>query len=410
VNGETIKVDDQIEMGEEVIERRGAQVGEAFKDNSLSAWNPRVVREDWNRMMERLESGESDGVWVYDVSRFTRKPIEGERLIQAALDGKRVWSWAGEYDLTTADGRMAFRDATNKAAGESDKTSERVQIGKKRRARKGRYHGSPRAYGLPGWEPKPPGWEEGDPLERVPADRVEAERKIIRYCYDELFAGRSIGELTRELNERGQAGERAALPVSGKLWSRQVLPVMLTRPALAGLLFHKGEEYGAIKGIEPIVSREEWERMKALVADPDLAFERRGEGHIGVVADPRRDRRHRTAVLVPAGRVDGLRARLLAGSGPQGPEDAADSEDSPGSEGTVGFEVDLTAPVVVLPVAAAKGLEFDAVVVVEPAELLAESPRGLNDLYVALTRATQRLAVVHAAPLPAMLRKLQSGG
>jgi hypothetical protein len=57
-----------------VIERRGARVGESFKDNSLSAWNPRVVREDWNRMMARLESGESDGVWVYDVSRFTRKP------------------------------------------------------------------------------------------------------------------------------------------------------------------------------------------------------------------------------------------------------------------------------------------------------------------------------------------------
>jgi DNA helicase IV len=100
----------------------------------------------------------------------------------------------------------------------------------------------------------------------------------------------------------------------------------------------------------------------------------------------------RTAVLVPVGRLDALRARLLGTGGPEEPEGAA---------------VDLTAPVVVLPVSAAKGLEFDAVVVVEPAELLAESPRGRNDLYVALTRATQRLAVVHAAPLPPMLHKLQ---
>ena len=69
-------------------------------------------------------------------------------------------------------------------------------------------------------------------------------------------------------------------------------------------------------------------------------------------------------------------------------------------------EPDLDAPVVVLPVSAAKGLEFDAVVLVEPAELLAESPRGRNDLYVALTRATQRLTVVHAAPLPPELRRL----
>jgi superfamily I DNA/RNA helicase len=42
----------------------------------------------------------------------------------------------------------------------------------------------------------------------------------------------------------------------------------------------------------------------------------------------------------------------------------------------------------------AKGLEFDAVVLVAPDEIVAESSRGLNDLYVALTRATQRLGVV----------------
>ena len=45
-------------------------------------------------------------------------------------------------------------------------------------------------------------------------------------------------------------------------------------------------------------------------------------------------------------------------------------------------------------------------VVVEPAEILAESPRGANDLYVALTRATRRLAVVHAEPLPSVLHRL----
>jgi DNA helicase IV len=60
----------------------------------------------------------------------------------------------------------------------------------------------------------------------------------------------------------------------------------------------------------------------------------------------------------------------------------------------------------VLTVHDAKGLEFDAVVLVEPREVLAESPRGLNDLYVALTRATQRLTVVHTGELPEVLRRL----
>ncbi|MFI5608064.1 HelD family protein [Amycolatopsis sp. NPDC051903] len=56
--------------------------------------------------------------------------------------------------------------------------------------------------------------------------------------------------------------------------------------------------------------------------------------------------------------------------------------------------VDLGDRVSVLTVERAKGLEFDSVVLVAPDEIVAASPRGLNDLYVALTRATQRLGVV----------------
>ncbi|MGW5075137.1 HelD family protein [Rhodococcus sp. NPDC004095] len=60
----------------------------------------------------------------------------------------------------------------------------------------------------------------------------------------------------------------------------------------------------------------------------------------------------------------------------------------------------------VLSVREAKGLEFDVVIIVEPALIVDSSPRGMNDLYVALTRATQRLGVVHARPLPDVLSKL----
>lgn len=60
----------------------------------------------------------------------------------------------------------------------------------------------------------------------------------------------------------------------------------------------------------------------------------------------------------------------------------------------------------VLSVTAAKGLEFDTVIVVEPGEIIEQSRRGDNDLYVALTRATQRLIVVHAEPLPDELAEL----
>ncbi len=53
-----------------------------------------------------------------------------------------------------------------------------------------------------------------------------------------------------------------------------------------------------------------------------------------------------------------------------------------------------------------KGLEFDAVLVVEPMRILADGPRGAAELYVALTRATQRRGVLHHGPLPQALTGL----
>ncbi len=61
--------------------------------------------------------------------------------------------------------------------------------------------------------------------------------------------------------------------------------------------------------------------------------------------------------------------------------------------------------VTLVPVDLAKGLELDAAVVVEPAAIVAEESAGMRSLYVALTRATRRLSVVHARPLPDPMRE-----
>ncbi|NBE79505.1 HelD family protein [Micromonospora rubida] len=67
-------------------------------------------------------------------------------------------------------------------------------------------------------------------------------------------------------------------------------------------------------------------------------------------------------------------------------------------------EVDPSARVTLLPVTLAKGLEYDHVVLVEPADIVAAEARGPHRLYVALTRAVSRLDIVHHRPLPAALR------
>ena len=89
----------------------------------------------------------------------------------------------------------------------------------------------------------------------------------------------------------------------------------------------------------------------------------------------------KVAVICPAGLGDTLRPAL-----PPVPDGAGV----------------LDAPVALLAVDQAKGLEFDSVVLVEPAAIIAEGTpaTGRRALYVAMTRTTRRLHIVHVDPLP----------
>jgi DNA helicase IV len=93
------------------------------------------------------------------------------------------------------------------------------------------------------------------------------------------------------------------------------------------------------------------------------------------------------AVIAPAARIAELAAAL---------PDAVPGES---------VEV-LDSPVALLTVGQAKGLEFDRVVLADPAGIWSQSPAGGHDLYVALTRATHRLTVIHDTDLPPALHRL----
>jgi UvrD-like helicase family protein len=96
----------------------------------------------------------------------------------------------------------------------------------------------------------------------------------------------------------------------------------------------------------------------------------------------------RLAVIAPAARIAELATQVPGAV----PGDRAEALDS---------------PVALLTVTQAKGLEFDRVVLVDPAGIIAQSPKGGHDLYVAITRATHRLAVVYDGELPPVLDALQ---
>jgi DNA helicase IV len=120
----------------------------------------------------------------------------------------------------------------------------------------------------------------------------------------------------------------------------------------------------------------------------------RGLGRVAAVVEAEHDemcaesgQSGRLAVIAPTARIAEL-ARALPAAVPGDQPEVLDS------------------PVALLTVGQAKGLEFDRVVLVDPAGILAQSPAGGHDLYVALTRATHRLTVVYDGDLPAALDRL----
>jgi DNA helicase IV len=132
-------------------------------------------------------------------------------------------------------------------------------------------------------------------------------------------------------------------------------------------------------GDEPRIVAAEGERLFARVAE--VAVEERDAVDPGSVA-----------IIVPQTLVDKVAAAL----------------DEAGIEFGRAARNGLETQVTLVPVSLVKGLELDAAVVVEPAAIVDEEAQGMRALYVALTRATKRLAVVHAAPLPSVLQDVGS--
>jgi DNA helicase IV len=173
-------------------------------------------------------------------------------------------------------------------------------------------------------------------------------------------------------------------PHLGQTWRLEELTVNYRTPAeimdvAAAVLAAGGSTASAGRsvrstGVRPWARRVDEADVADAVADAAAEFAKE-EGTLGVI--------------VPRARLDAVTAAMAA----RVPSASAGS--------------DLTAGPVVLPPDGAKGLEFDSVLVVDPAGIVQEGVRGHNDLYVALTRATQRLGIVHPGDVPAELAGLE---
>ena len=233
----------QVEDCEARVAERGGRPGEVHIDSGRSAWNPRVRRPAWERLMDRLEGGATGGVVVFDMARFSRRPIEGERLILAAERGLLVLDSEGEYDLTTANGRKSFRDQLNAAAYESDRLSTRVRRGKRVKASRGESNHSQRPFGF----------EQDGITRRPPEDAIVAEVAA------RVLSGENQDDIAADLNVRGVRTS------AGSTWKRESVKVMLERPRYNGQILFNGVPVARMAG-EPILDDDTWARLCTLFA------------------------------------------------------------------------------------------------------------------------------------------------
>jgi site-specific DNA recombinase len=235
----------QVAMCRVRLTELGLKEGKVLVDVDRSAWNPTVKRPAWDELMDRLERGISRGTIVFDLERLTRIPKDGERMIDLADRGIQILDSESEYDLTTPDGKKAFRDAINAAAYYSDRLSTRVSRGKKLKAMSGRPNGTVRPFGF---EPD---------LVTIRED----EAAVLRELTARLLAGETVDALLADLNARG-----ITTSAGSTTWTRGPLKKLLTRQRNCGRIIYTDSVTGVTSVVgrlpgEPIIKEEDFDRV-----------------------------------------------------------------------------------------------------------------------------------------------------
>lgn len=212
-----------------------------------------------------------------------------------------------------------------------------------------------------------------------------AWRLLVRRCPTKSMT--VVGDLAQTSSLAGARSWAAVLdPHAAGRWSVAELTVNYRTPGLIMQLASRMLEMAGIETTAPTSARQgQWPPSSAKLLADDL------DGLVDVVRAER--------ATVSPGSLAVITSRAQVGSVTAAVARAL-GRDALAEYGATGGAVS------VLTVEDVKGLEFDGVVLVEPAEILAESPRGASDLYVAMTRPTQRLVVAHAADLPPAIADL----
>lgn len=256
--GEEAGVNRQREDCLALADQLGWQVAEIYRDNDTSATSGKV-REHYQRMLADIAAGRINAIIAWHTDRLYRRLRDLEDLADLCNEHKIMVRTvrAGEFDLSTATGRMLAGILGSVAKGEVEIKSERWKRSFRQRREAGQWMGSgPRTFGYSGLRKgklEPPGHEQAGEI-------VPDEARIIREVADLLLNGGGIMAACNKLRADGVTTTR------DNPWTPTALRLLLTNPRIAGLVTVKGDILG-VGTWEPILDRATWERIRAQLDD-----------------------------------------------------------------------------------------------------------------------------------------------
>lgn len=250
----------------------GCALGAELQDKGKSAWKPGVKRPDWETLITRLESRETDGAVIFDLERLIRRVEDAFRIVRLAQHGFLIYDSDMEYDLTTASGEKAFYEAAVAGQYYSRRLSGKISRANRQAAVAGR--GKRGRYRAFGFEDDSTTVRES---ERKHIRRVDAMVRLEGATWNEAAAYlRKQGLTTTAIDHTAACAEakEALTPhhrkvytceCPGRPWQPDTLQTAMKSPRMAGYAQLGKELMGRLPG-EPILDPADWQELKALIA------------------------------------------------------------------------------------------------------------------------------------------------
>ncbi|HEV2415601.1 MAG TPA: recombinase family protein [Candidatus Dormibacteraeota bacterium] len=246
-------VDRQERECRDLCKRRGWKVAAVHTDDDRSAYSGKK-REGYETLLRRIRTGQVRGLVCWHPDRLHRNMDELADfidLINASGAGVATVQ-GGDYDLTTASGRMTARIVGSVAQHESEHKSERIRSKMLELQRAGKFTGGGR---------RPYGFEYVKTSDGLHIDRLvvrEDEAAIIREIVRRFVGGESLLSVIRDLNKRGVNSS------TGSELGLGSVSYMLRSMRLAGLREVEGKPVSA--PWSAIITPREFRQVQTLLA------------------------------------------------------------------------------------------------------------------------------------------------